>query len=182
MGLLPGIGSFYRVLMHEGHLAQIPLLRPANADLNMTVSMAVLGVVASHFLGIITIGFFKYLNKFIKLGDLYHAFKSLNPTRILTAVIEFFVGFIEIFSEIAKMVSLSLRLFGNIFAGEVLLTVLASLIAGYGAYLIPLPFMTLELLVGFIQAVVFSMLVLVYLSMATAEVHGENLNAAPGQH
>jgi F-type H+-transporting ATPase subunit a len=64
------------------------------------------------------------------------------------------------------MVSLSLRLFGNVFAGEVLLTVLASLIA----FLVPLPFMALELLVGLIQATVFSMLTLVYLTMATAEL------------
>jgi F-type H+-transporting ATPase subunit a len=80
------------------------------------------------------------------------------------------VGLIEIFSEVAKMVSLSLRLFGNIFAGEVLLTVLAGLIP----VLIPLPFMALELLIGFVQAVVFSMLTLVYLVIATAEVHGHN--------
>ncbi len=85
---------------------------------------------------------------------------------IVTAVIEFFVGIIEIFSELAKVVSLSLRLFGNIFAGEVLLTVLAGLIA----VAVPLPFMALELLVGFIQAVVFSMLTLVYLTVATTEI------------
>ena len=70
------------------------------------------------------------------------------------------------------MVSLSLRLFGNIFAGEVLLTVLASLIAGYGAFLIPIPFMLLELIVGIVQATVFSMLTLVYLSIATSQIHG----------
>ena len=69
------------------------------------------------------------------------------------------------------MVSLSLRLFGNIFAGEVLLTVIASLIAGYGAFFIPLPFMALELLVGLIQAMVFSILTLVYLTIAATEVH-----------
>ncbi len=72
------------------------------------------------------------------------------------------------------MVSLSLRLFGNIFAGEVLLTVLAGLIAGYGAFLIPLPFMLLELIVGIVQATVFSMLTLVYLTVATTEIHGHS--------
>ena len=167
MGLLPGTGSFGVWEMVHGKLELVPLLRPANTDLNMTLSMAVFAVIVSHFLGIITIGFFKYANKFIKLGDIYTALKSLNPMKIFVAVIEFFVGIIEIFSEVAKMVSLSLRLFGNIFAGEVLLTVLASLIA----IAVPLPFMALELLVGFIQAVVFSMLTLVYLTMATAEIH-----------
>ena len=87
----------------------------------------------------------------------------------MVAFIEFGVGLIEIFSEVAKVVSLSLRLFGNVFAGEVLLTVLASLIA----FVVPLPFMFLEILVGLVQAVVFSMLTLVYLTMATTELPQE---------
>lgn len=169
-GLLPGIGSIGIYQIHEGHRTLIPMFRPANTDLNMTLAMAVLAVVVSHLLGIITIGFFKYANKFIKLGDLWRGVRSGKPVNILIAVVEFFVGFIEIFSEIAKMVSLSLRLFGNIFAGEVLLTVLASLIA----FLVPLPFMALELLVGLVQAAVFSMLTLVYLTMATAEIRGHS--------
>lgn len=166
IGLLPGTGSIG--FFHASEF--IPLFRPANTDLNMTLAMAVLAVVSSHILGIAAIGFFKYANKFVKLGDLYHALISLSPVKILTAGIEFFVGFIEIFSEVAKMVSLSLRLFGNVFAGEVLLTVLASLIS-IG---VPLPFMALELLVGLIQAMVFSLLTLVYLTVATAELHGHS--------
>src|SRR6185295_2987516 len=119
-----------------------------------------------HILGINTMGFFKYANKFIKIGDLVKAFKKPG-IGIMVAFIEFGVGLIEIFSEVAKIVSLSLRLFGNVFAGEVLLTVLASLIAVF----VPLPFMFLEILVGLIQATVFAMLTLVYLTMATAEIH-----------
>lgn len=168
IGLLPGTGS---IGVYHGQ-EFIPILRPANTDLNLTLGMAVFAVIASHIIGIMTIGFFKYANKFIKLGDIWHAVKSGKPMNILVAVIEFFVGLIEVFSEVAKMVSLSLRLFGNIFAGEVLLTVLASLIAGYGAFLIPLPFMLLELIVGIVQATVFSMLTLVYLVIATTEIHG----------
>lgn len=167
IGLLPGIGSIGIYQIHHGVLELIPLFRPANTDLNMTLAMAILGVVASHVLGIIAIGFFKYANKFVKLGDLWNAVKSGSPANIFVAIIEFFVGLIEIFSEIAKMVSLSLRLFGNVFAGEVLLTVIGSLIA----YFIPLPFIALEVLVGLIQAVVFSMLILVYLTIATSEIH-----------
>jgi F-type H+-transporting ATPase subunit a len=163
MGLIPGTGSIGRWMMVHGETELVPLLRPANSDLNMTLAMAVLAVVLSHILGIIAIGFFKYANKFIKIGDLVKSVKK-GPTGIFVAVVEFAVGLIEVSSEAAKMVSLSLRLFGNIFAGEVLLTVLAGLIA----YFVPLPFMLLELLVGLIQAVVFSMLVLVYLSIATA--------------
>ncbi len=170
IGLLPGIGSIGRYLVHHGEIELIPLFRPANTDLNMTLVMAVLAVASSHILGIAAIGFFKYANKFIKLGDIWHAVKSRNPVNIMTAFVEFFVGLIEVFSEVAKMVSLSLRLFGNVFAGEVLLTVLASLIA----FFIPLPFLALELLVGLIQATVFTMLTLVYLTIATTEIksHG----------
>lgn len=177
MGQVPGTSTIGIYQFHHGEAELIPILRPANTDLNMTLCMAVLAVIASHLMGIVTIGFFKYANRFIKLGDLYKALISLKPVNILTAVIEFFVGLIEIFSEIAKMVSLSLRLFGNIFAGEVLMTVLSALIA----FFVPLPFMALELLVGFIQAVVFSMLTLVYLNMATTEMagHGEEHG---GQH
>ncbi len=164
IGLLPGINS---VIIHRG-AETLPLFRPADTDLNLTLAMAVFAVAISHILGVATIGFFRYANRFIKLGDLYQAVKSLKPVNILTAIVEFFVGIIEIFSEIAKMVSLSLRLFGNIFAGEVLMTVLAGLIP----YLVPLPFMALELLVGLIQAVVFTMLALVYLTMATTDTHG----------
>lgn len=171
MALMPGTGSLGIWQMHHGEMLLVPLLRPANTDLNATAAMAVLAIVSSHLLGIAAIGFFKYANKFIKLGDLFIAIKSLNPVKVLVAVIELFVGFIEIFSEIAKMVSLSLRLYGNIFAGEVLLTVIASLIAGYGAFAIPLPFMALEFIVGIIQATVFSMLTLVYLNIATQEPH-----------
>ena len=96
--------------------------------------------------------------------------KSLTkgPVAIFTAIIELAVGLIEIVSEIAKVLSLSLRLFGNIFAGEVLISVLSSLVA----LAVPAPFMMLELLVGLIQAAVFTMLTLVYLTVATAQPHG----------
>lgn len=166
---LPGTGSIGRHLLVDGHVELVPFLRPANSDLNLTLAMAVTSVIVSHILGIAAIGFFKYANKFIKLGDLYHGFRK-GGTNIMVAIIEFAVGFLEIISEVAKMISLSLRLFGNIFAGEVLLTVMASLIA----YLVPLPFMFLEILVGLIQATVFSMLVLVYFTIATTPVHGHD--------
>ncbi len=181
IGLLPGIGSIGRYLVHDGHVELVPLFRPANTDLNLTIAMSVTVVLVSHFLGIAVIGFFKYANKFIKLGDMYHALKSMNPMNIMTAVIEFFVGLLEIVSEVAKLLSLSLRLFGNIFAGEVLLTVLAGILP----FVLPLPFMALEIIVGVVQATVFSMLTLVYLTIATTPVashhdaHPEDLEPTP---
>ncbi|MEK9181257.1 MAG: F0F1 ATP synthase subunit A [Patescibacteria group bacterium] len=166
MGLLPGVGSIGVWHVVHGEKELVPIFRPVATDLNATLAIALLGVVISHVFGVATIGFFRYANKFIKLGDIFNAFKSFNPTKILTAVIEFFVGFIEIISEVAKVASLSLRLFGNIFAGEVLMTVIGGLVA----FFVPLPFMLLELLVGAIQATVFAMLVLVYLTVATMEL------------
>jgi F-type H+-transporting ATPase subunit a len=168
LGLLPGTGSVGRYLAVHGEKELVPLLRSANSDLNLTLAMAVFAVIGSHIIGVMTIGFFRYANKFIKLGDIVKSF-SKGSISIMVALIEFGVGLIEIISEVAKIISLSLRLFGNIFAGEVLLTVLAGLIA----YFVPLPFMLLELIVGLIQALVFSMLTLVYLTMATAELPQE---------
>lgn len=158
LGLLPGTGSLtYRNVM---------VLRPANTDLNLTIAMALVAVVSSHLFGLVTVGIFTHLNKFIQIGTFL---KSLTkgPVAIFTAIIELGVGVIEIISEMAKVLSLSLRLFGNIFAGEVLISVLSGLVS----VLIPAPFMMLELLVGLIQASVFTMLTLVYLTIMTAKSH-----------
>jgi F-type H+-transporting ATPase subunit a len=166
MGLLPGTGSIGRYLVMHGEFQLVPILRPANSDLNMTLAMALFSVISAHVFGIFTIGFFKYANKYFKFGDVIASFRK-GGAAIMAALIEFVIGIIEAFLETAKVASLSLRLFGNIFAGEILLTVIASLIA----YAVPLPFMFLEILVGLIQATVFALLTLVYLVMATAPVH-----------
>lgn len=169
MGLIPGVGTIGVWGMHEGHLTLIPLFRAATSDLNTTLALSVLAVVSSHILGIAAIGFFRYGNKFIQLGNLWKSLRK-GPVAIFAACIEFFVGILELIGEVAKMLSLSLRLFGNVFAGEVLLTVIAGLIA----YAAPLPFIFLELIVGIVQATVFSMLTLVYLTVATDAPHGHD--------
>lgn len=160
LGLLPGTGSI--TFRHE------MLLRPANTDLNLTIAMALVAVISSHLFGIFSVGLFTHLNKFIQLGTFFKSFKK-GPVGVFTAVIELGVGLIEIVSEMAKVLSLSLRLFGNIFAGEVLISVISGLISA----LIPAPFMLLELLVGLIQASVFTMLTLVYLTVLSTAPHGE---------
>ncbi len=172
IGVLPGIGSLVVNVSHAGTIESIPFFRPANSDLNLTIAMALVAVIGAHVFGIIAIGFWKYADKFIKLGTLWRSLRK-GGVSIMVAVIEFFVGLIEIVSEVAKVVSLSLRLFGNIFAGEVLMTVIAGLIA----FVVPLPFMLLEFLVGFIQATVFAMLTLVYLTVATTDMHEEEETA-----
>jgi F-type H+-transporting ATPase subunit a len=167
LGLLPGTGSLGVWQLHEGHMELIPLLRPASADLNLTLAIAALAVLSTHLFGITAIGVWKHANKFLNVRGLWHGLTH-GPMAFVIAVIEFGVGLIEIVGEVAKTLSLSLRLFGNVFAGEVLLTVMAGLIA----YAVPVPFLFLELLVGLIQAAVFAILTLAFCSVAVMEPHG----------
>jgi len=167
LGLIPGTGTIGFWQTHNGEQVLVPLLRPATSDLNTTLALSIFAILATHVFGVVMSGFFKHVNKFINLKGIAQSLKSFKPTDIFVAFVRFFVGIIEIFSEVAKTVSLSLRLFGNIFAGEVLLVVIGSLIA----FIAPLPFMFLELFVGFIQATIFAMLTLVFLQIATSEAH-----------
>ena len=132
----------------ETHSTFTPLLRGATADLNTTLAIALVSVASIQFYGLKTLGT-AYLKKF---------FNFSNP-------IMFGVGLLEIVSEASRIISFAFRLFGNIFAGEVLLTVIAFLMP----LIAPLPFLGLELFVGFIQALVFSMLTAVFLNMSVAK-------------
>lgn len=174
LGQLPGTGSVGIWEKIHGELELVPILRPATSDLNLTLALGCLAILITHIAGMFTLGVFRHLNKFIQIGSVIKSFKK-GPIGVFTALIEFVVGLIETVGEAAKAVSLSLRLFGNIFAGEVLITVMLSL----AAYFIPLPFQALELLVGVIQATVFAMLTLVFLTMATEAPHGEHAEHAP---
>ncbi len=165
MGLLPGVGSIGRVVKENGHLIFIPFFRGGTADLNNTLALAIIGVVASHIVGIISIGIWDHLNKFINIKTILEIPKKIkeDKTVIMVNPIKALASLLEIVTEIAKVVSLSFRLFGNIFAGEVLLASMAAILA-FG---LPIPFMFLEVLVGFVQALVFALLVLSYLVMST---------------
>lgn len=149
-GLLPGVGTIGFFHEEEGEKVLVPLFRGGTADLNTTIALASISVVMIQISGFMSLGL-GYLKKFINLS---------NP-------ISFFVGILEMISEVSRIISFSFRLFGNIFAGEVLLTVIAFFIP----LLAPLPFIGLELFVGFIQALVFSMLTAVFLSLATQKAH-----------
>jgi len=168
-GLLPVIGTvgFYEI--HNGHNTFIPFFRGGTADLNMTLALALFVVIFSHMLGVFSIGAWKHLNKFINIETLLEIPKKFKKDKnvIFINPVKFFVGFMEIIGEIAKVMSLSLRLFGNIFAGEVLLASMAMIFAIF----LPIPFFFLEVLVGMVQAAVFSILTLVFLSMSTSEAH-----------
>lgn len=154
LGLLPGFGS---ILVTNSHGETVPLFRAATTDLNTTLALAILSVFAIQIWGIAQQRH-HYLGKFINFsGPIY-----LKP-------INFFVGILEIVSEFAKILSFGFRLFGNIFAGEVLLSIMFGLVP----LLVPGVFYGLELFVGFIQAFVFVMLTAVFLKMA-GESHAEH--------
>jgi len=153
--VVPGLGTVGINEELHGKEVLVPFIRSGSADLNMTIALAVVSVMAAQFLGIAAIGLRKYAGKFF-VSPLH------KPYFVGT-----FVGLLEIVSEFAKIISFSFRLFGNIFAGEVLLMVMLFLVP----YVVPLPFLLLELFVGFVQALVFSMLTLVFFKMAVTEAH-----------
>lgn len=123
-----------------------PIFRPGTADLNTTIALGIISVILTQAYGLI-------FNKIAYFG------KFLN----FSSPIMFFVGILELVSEFAKIISFAFRLFGNIFAGEVLLVVISFLVP----LIVPMPFYGLEIFVGFIQALVFAMLSLVFFNMAT---------------
>ena len=147
MGILPGFGSIGLLQNHAGETEFIPLLRSANADLAMTLALALIVVIMSQIVGIISIGAKHHFGKFISLK---------SP-------VAFFVGLLETISEFAKILSFSFRLFGNVFAGEVLLIIIVFLVP----YIVPAPFLALELFVGLIQALIFAVLTMIFLASAT---------------
>jgi len=151
--VVPGLGTIGLNKMEEGKQVLVPFIRSGAADLNLTLALALVSVISAQVLGIAMIGFRKYAGKFF-VSPLH------KPYLVGT-----FVGLLELISEFAKLISFSFRLFGNIFAGEVLLTVMLFLVP----YFVPLPFLFLELFVGFIQALVFAMLTLVFFKMAATE-------------
>jgi len=167
LGLIPGVGSLGVIKMHEGHKMFVPIFRGATADLNTTLALALMTVIITHILGVITVGWWNYLNRFINFKTLLEIPKKFyqDKTVIFVHPIKVFVGLIEIIGEIAKVASLAFRLFGNIFAGEVLLVSMGALFA----YILPIPFIFMEVLVGLIQALVFAILVLVFMTIATAK-------------
>jgi len=150
-GILPGVGSLGFFAHEHGKEFFIPFLRSAASDLNVTLALGAVAMTLVNVSGVGALGWWPHIRKFFTLE---------GP-------IQFFVGILELLSEFAKIVSFSFRLFGNVFAGEVLLVIVGSL-APFGA---PVPFLLLEVFVGFIQALVFAMLTMVFISIAVAHHH-----------
>lgn len=148
MEFLPGVGSLG--LWHASEF--LPIFRAPTTDLNFTLALAMIAFFTIEVTGLATLGFFKYAGKYVNLK---------SP-------IGFAVGLIEFISNLGRLVSFSFRLFGNIFAGEVMV-----LVAGYFLpYFLPAPLMGFEMFIGLIQALVFAMLTLFFIKLAiTEEAH-----------
>jgi len=152
IGILPGVGSIGFHETHDGVETFVPIFRSVYSDLNMTLALALIVMTAVHVIGIITLGIGKHAGKFFTLRSFGDAF----------------AGILELIGEAAKIVSFTFRLFGNVFAGEVLLVIISSLVP----YIAPVPFYGLEIFVGFIQALIFSVLAMLFLSAST-KAHSE---------
>jgi F-type H+-transporting ATPase subunit a len=148
MAFLPGIGS---IGIDNGHGGLIPLLRAPAADLNFTLALAFISFFVIEITGIAVLGAKKYGGKYFNF----------------TSPINFIVGIIELISNLGRIISFSFRLFGNVFAGEVMIVVAMFFLA----YLLPVPLMAFEVFVGFIQAVVFAMLTLFFIKLAVMDPH-----------
>ena len=162
---------------HEEGYALVPFVRVSSTDLNFTVSLAIVSVVMIQVIGVQALGG-SYFTKFInvpaakRLGEMFKKPGLGGPLNIMMPFIDIFVGILEIVAEFSKILSFAFRLFGNIFAGAVLLFVIGSIVPVFAQTI----FLLLELGVGAIQAFVFGILTMVFMSMATHSHsdHGED--------
>ena len=122
-----------------------------NTDLNVTLALAIIAVLVIELGGIAALGIIKYGGKFIN----FH-----SP-------LDFAVGLVELIGEVARLISLSFRLFGNILAGEILIVV----VTHFAPYMAPVPLMMFELFIGFLQAAIFALLTLFFIKLAVTDAH-----------
>lgn len=177
-GLLPGVGSVgWGTPDASGHMHHIerPVLRGANADLNMTSAMAMVFFVCWIFWAVRTNGIGGTIGHIFG----YHG-DATGGMKIFLILVFLMVGLLEVVSILFRPVSLSFRLYGNIFAGENLLEAMALMGGKYFGWLVPLPFYFLELLVGFVQALVFTLLTAIFTQLICS--HGDDEHAPEGAH
>jgi len=151
IGLLPGVTSIGYWSEVHGTQKLIPFFYPVNTDLNVTIALAFIAMFTVEMAGILALGAWKYGGKFIN----FHSFLG------------FFIGLVELIGEMARIISFAFRLFGNIFAGKTLILVAIF----FMPLVLPVPIMAFELFVGFIQALVFAILTLLFIKLAVAEPH-----------
>lgn len=164
LGLIPGYGS---ILAHTAE-GEVHLLRAANTDLNTPLALAVVSFIFVEITALRGLGL-GYLKKFFPVGEFWNSLKKVfkgnakaGLSGMFTGFIFIFTGLLELLSEFIRIISLSFRLFGNMTAGEILLMVVAFVVP----WVFAVPFYGLELLIGFIQALIFAGLTLIYVTVA----------------
>lgn len=160
IGIIPGLTS----ITYDG----MPLLRTPTNDFNMTLTMALAMSILVHAASVKKIGLFSHLGKFVQVGGVIQGFRAGVGSGFM-ALVNFLIGLMDIISELAKVVSMSVRLFGNIYAGEVMTVILYGLVAAA----IPIPWHAMSLFSGIIQAMVFGMLTTVFYSLMVLDGQGE---------
>lgn len=158
IGLVPGITA----ITYEG----TPLFRTPTNDFNMTFSVALAMVILTQIMSIKTFGVFGHMGKYFKFKELFLGFKG-GIKQGLFGIIDFLIALLDIVSEIAKVFSLSLRLFGNMYAGEILMAVLL----GAFAVAVPSVWLAMNVLVGVLQAMVFGALTAAYYALAVQQMN-----------
>ena len=182
-GLIPGINTFGIIEHHDGKTHVVPLIRATTSDLNTTLALAIISLTATHIMSLRALGLTEYLSRFIPFypfiisvlkGKPKFKLDTSGPINLVMSffnpLVLIFVGGLELVSEFVKVVSLSFRLFGNIFAGEVVLET----VSGIFAFVFPLPFLLLEVVVGVVQALVFAMLTMAFMIILTTPHHEES--------
>ena len=159
-----------------GFIVKEPLLRKANTDINFPLALAVISFIFVEYVGIRALGLRHYGSKFFRVGQLFHSLGQLVRGKfraalsgLFTGVIDMFVGSLELLSEFIRIISFTFRLFGNMTAGMVLLLMVAFLIP----WVVAVPFYGLEMLLGFVQALIFGGLTLIFAVMAVKPHEGE---------
>ena len=168
-GLIPGTGTIWLNKMHNGVMEHIPVLRGANADLNMTLAMSMIFFACWIVWALQANGIG---------GFLLHLFGPKGETHGLMKVLMIFVfvcvGVLEVVSILFRPVSLSFRLYGNIFAGENMLETMSHMGGPWFGWLVPIPFYFMELLVGIVQALVFMLLTAVFTLLIMPDEEGHH--------
>ncbi|NLL89498.1 MAG: F0F1 ATP synthase subunit A [Dehalococcoidales bacterium] len=171
ISLIPGIGS---IIVHTAE-GEAELFRGVNTDINFPLALALVSFVFVEYWGIKTLGI-KYFTKFLNTRKLTSSICKLfkgdikgGLSGIFYGIIDIFIGLIELLSELMRIISFTFRLFGNMTGGEILMLMMVFL----APFLLAIPFYGLELLVGFIQALVFSSLTLVFANIAVNPAHAE---------
>ena len=175
LSLVPGVGTIgWGHHTEHGFVIEQPLLRGANADLNMTLAMALVFFACWIVWALQEVGVGGVIKElFAPKGD------TAGFLRVLMIVVFFLAGCLEIISILFRPVSLSFRLYGNVFAGENMLETMATMVPGLG-WLLPIPFYFMELLVGLVQALVFMLLTAVFTLLICQ--HHEEPGHAPASH